>query len=83
MEAIIHNTDWDLHLLDIFPVLRKYNIEDPNKKYDTDWYIINISTLEELVQLRNDVHNPLIIGSPDKNEQRIVMDIEIYDNYRE
>lgn len=83
MKAKIHNTDWDVHLLDRYPVLRKYNIESPYRDYDTDWYIINISTLEELVQLRNDVRRPLIIDSPDKNERGIVMDIEIYDNYRE
>lgn len=83
MKAIIHNTNWDNHLLKSYPELRRYNIEDPDRDYDTDWYIINISTLKELVQLRNDVRSPLIIDSPDKDEQRIVMDIEIYDNYRE
>ena len=46
------------------------------------WYI-DINTLDELIALRNEVENELIIGTTWEKELNGMPEIEIYDDYRE
>lgn len=46
------------------------------------WYI-DINTLDELIALRNEVENELIIDTTWEKELNGIPEIEIYDDYRE
>lgn len=54
-------------------------------KEDSDkhiWYI-DINTVEDLIQLRDEVEEPLIINTAWEDELNGMPEIEIYDDYRE
>ena len=46
------------------------------------WYI-DINTLDELIALRDEVENELIVGTANEKELNDMPEIEIYDDYRE
>jgi len=46
------------------------------------WYI-DINTLDELIALRDEVENELIVGTAYEKELNDMPEIEIYDDYRE
>lgn len=46
------------------------------------WYI-DINTLDELIALRDEVENELIVGTAQEKELNDMPNIEIYDDYRE
>lgn len=75
----ISNTQWSTSLLAEYPILHKYGYHNEHKANwgGVEGYIV-INSPEELVNLSNDLQEPIII-SQDGNEP----EIEIYDDFRE
>ena len=75
----IRNTQWSKSLLDNYPILHNYGYHNEhNDNWGATVGYIMINSPEELVDLSNDLHEPIII-SQDGNEP----EIEIYDDFRE
>ena len=70
------------------PILEDYKLKVKNIGYGVNFYIIEISSIEELLKFKKDIEEPIIIDSLDSYTKQYLPEevkysIEIYDTYRE
>ena len=70
------------------PILEDYKLKVKNIGYGVNFYIIEISSIEELLNFKEDIGHPIIIDSLDSYTKQYLPEevkysIEIYDTYRE
>ena len=70
------------------PILEDYKLKVKNIGYGVNFYIIEISSIEELLNFKEDIGHPIIIDSLDSYTKQylpkeVKYSIEIYDTYRE
>ena len=72
----------------IHPILEDYKLKVKNIGYGVNFYTIEISSIEELLNFKEDIGQPIIIDSLDSYTKQylpkgVKYSIEIYDTYRE
>ena len=72
----------------IHPILEDYKLKVKNIGYEVNFYTIEISSIEELLNFKEDIEQPIIIDSLDSYTKQYLPEevkysIEIYDTYRE
>ena len=70
------------------PILEDYKLKVKNIGYGVNFYTIEIKSIEELLEFKKDIEEPIIIDSLDTYikqylPEEIKDSIEIYDTYRE
>ena len=70
------------------PILEDYKLKVKNIGYGVNFYTIEISSIEELLNFKEDIGHPIIIDSLDSYTKQYLPEevkysIEIYDTYRE
>lgn len=70
------------------PILEDYKLKVKNIGYGVNFYTIEISSIEELLNFKEDIQQSIIIDSLDSYtkqylSEEIKYSIEIYDTYRE
>lgn len=70
------------------PILEDYKLEIKNIRYGVNLYTIEIKSIEELLNFKKDIDEPIIIGSLNSYikqylPEEVNYSIEIYDTYRE
>ena len=70
------------------PILEDYKLKVKNIGYGVNFYTIEISSIEELLNFKEDIGHPIIIDSLDSYTKQylpeeVKYNIEIYDTYRE
>ena len=70
------------------PILEDYKLKVKNIGYGVNFYTIEISSIEELLNFKEDIGYPIIIDSLDSYTKQYLLkevkySIEIYDTYRE
>ena len=70
------------------PILEDYKLKIKNIEYESNYYTIEISSIEELLKFKEDVGYSIIISSLDSYIKQDLPDevnysIEIYNSYRE
>ena len=72
----------------IHPILEDYKLKVKNIGYGVNFYTIEIKSIEELLNFKEDIGHPIIIDSLDSYTKQYLPEevkysIEIYDTYRE
>ena len=70
------------------PILEDYKLKVKNIGYGINFYTIEIKSIEELLNFKEDIGHPIIIDSLDSYTKQYLPEevkysIEIYDTYRE
>ena len=70
------------------PILEDYKLKVKNIVYGVNFYTIEIKSIEELLEFKEDIGHPIIIDSLDSYTKQYLPEevkysIEIYDTYRE
>ena len=70
------------------PILEDYKLKVKNIGYGVNFYTIEIKSIEELLNFKEDIGHPIIISSLDSYIKQDLPDevnysIEIYNSYRE
>ena len=70
------------------PILEDYKLKVKNIGYGVNFYTIEINSIEELLNFKEDIGQPIIIDSLDSYTKQYLPEevkysIEIYDTYRE
>ena len=70
------------------PILEDYKLKVKNIGYGVNFYTIEIKSIEELLEFKEDIGYPIIIDSLDSYTKQYLPEevkysIEIYDTYRE
>ena len=70
------------------PILEDYKLKVKNIGYGVNFYTIEISSIEELLNFKEDIGQSIIIDSLDSYtkqylSEKVKYSIEIYDTYRE
>ena len=70
------------------PILEDYKLKVKNTEYEVNLYTIEIKSIEELLEFKEDIGQSIIIDSLDSYTKQYLSEevkysIEIYDTYRE